>query len=60
MSTEFKKEDVHEKHEKDTEFSFFFSASPRLCGYFVYFPLGFTNGSNFKGALLIQCHASKV
>uniref|UniRef100_A0A450SG86 Uncharacterized protein n=1 Tax=Candidatus Kentrum sp. FM TaxID=2126340 RepID=A0A450SG86_9GAMM len=28
--------------------------------YFVYFPLGFTNGSNFKGALLIQGHASKV
>ena len=32
-------------------------APPR---YFVYFPLGFANGSSFKGALLMQGHASKV
>nr|VFJ52624.1 MAG: hypothetical protein BECKFM1743A_GA0114220_101051 [Candidatus Kentron sp. FM]VFK09367.1 MAG: hypothetical protein BECKFM1743B_GA0114221_101032 [Candidatus Kentron sp. FM] len=28
--------------------------------YFVYFPLGFANGSSFKGALLIQDHALLV
>nr|VFJ48584.1 MAG: hypothetical protein BECKFM1743C_GA0114222_100617 [Candidatus Kentron sp. FM] len=28
--------------------------------YFVYFPLGFANGSSFKGALLMQGHASLV
>nr|VFJ56704.1 MAG: hypothetical protein BECKFM1743A_GA0114220_101735 [Candidatus Kentron sp. FM]VFJ57775.1 MAG: hypothetical protein BECKFM1743C_GA0114222_102085 [Candidatus Kentron sp. FM]VFK11725.1 MAG: hypothetical protein BECKFM1743B_GA0114221_102034 [Candidatus Kentron sp. FM] len=27
---------------------------------FVYFPLGFANGSSFKGALLIQDHALLV
>ena len=33
------------------------AAPPR---YFVYFPLGFANGSSFKGALLIQDHALLV
>ena len=33
------------------------AAPPR---YFVYFPLGFANGSSFKGASLMQGHASLV
>nr|VFK45648.1 MAG: hypothetical protein BECKSD772F_GA0070984_12411 [Candidatus Kentron sp. SD]VFK49744.1 MAG: hypothetical protein BECKSD772E_GA0070983_12291 [Candidatus Kentron sp. SD]VFK81085.1 MAG: hypothetical protein BECKSD772D_GA0070982_12171 [Candidatus Kentron sp. SD] len=28
--------------------------------YFVYFPLGFTNGSGFKSGLLTRDHVSKV